>query len=88
MARIFTTSFEFNHQNYEAIVTAVLHNGEWNFTVRMLDEELACFLPEGQIVYSGIRGYEQLESLNNTIARSILRSLSHVIEKHLFSPVS
>jgi hypothetical protein len=82
MARIFTTTFEFNHQKYDAIVTVITQNGNLNFNVKVLDTDLQHFLP-GEISYTGTKGFEQLTNLNNTIAQSLMRSLSVSIEKHL-----
>ena len=84
MARIFTTSFEFNHQKYDAIVTVLTQNGNLNFNVKILDTDLQHFLPQ-EISYTGTNGFEQLASLDNTIAQALMRCLSQSIERHLIN---
>lgn len=83
MARIFTTSFEFNHQRYDAIVTLTSAEGKTVFNVKLLDLDLQAFLPDGEVRYEGTNGFAQLESLNNTVAQSIMRKLEAAIEQHL-----
>lgn len=83
MARIFTTSFEFNHQRYDAVVTVITQNDQLNFHIKLLDADFHHLIPNGVVAYSGTSGYEQLESINNTVAQSILRRLSEAISKHI-----
>ena len=83
MARIFTTSFEFNHRRYDAIVTIITHNQQLNFTVKLLDADLHHLFPQGEIAYSGTDGFEALETINNTVAQSLMRKLGAAISEHL-----
>ena len=83
MARIFTTSFEFNDQMHDAIVTVILQDGQLNFHVRLLNSDMQYLLPEGDIVYKGQNGFEQLATIDNTTTRSFLRSMGMAIGKHL-----
>jgi len=83
MARIFTTRFQFNHQNYDAIVTVAVKDSEMTFTIRVIDQDLGRFLPEGGVAYTGKDGFARMESLNNTVLQSILRSVARSIDTHL-----
>jgi hypothetical protein len=85
MARIFTTSFEFNHQHYDAIVTVCSRNGKANFTIKVMDIDLQQLLPEGLIEYEGVRGFEKVDKLDNSLSQSLMRSISRAIESHLSS---
>jgi hypothetical protein len=60
MARVFTTSFNFNHQQYNAIVTDLTQGNQLNFNVRLLDADLHHFFPDGTISFSGTDGYQQV----------------------------
>ncbi|MBA2746769.1 MAG: hypothetical protein H0U44_11135 [Flavisolibacter sp.] len=83
MARIFTTSFEFNHQIYDAIVTVVNQNNNLNFTIKVMDMELQQLLPKGGIQYKGFDGFETVSVLDNTLSQSLMRSISRSIVTHL-----
>jgi hypothetical protein len=83
MARIFTTSFEFNHQHYDAIVTVCSRNGKANFTIKVMDIDLQQLLPDGVIAYEGVHGFENVDNLGNSMSQSLLRSISRAIESHL-----
>lgn len=83
MARIFTTSFEFNHQRYDAVVTVITQNDQLNFHIKLLDLDFHHLIPNGVVAYTGTTGFEQLEIINNTVAQSILRRLGEAISKHI-----
>ena len=83
MARIFTTSFEFNEQRYDAIVTVISRGDEVNFNVKLLGADFDHLFPNGEIAYSGTNGYEQLEIINNALAQPIMHSIGAAINKHL-----
>jgi len=83
MARVFTTSFEFNHRKYDAIVTIITHDQQLNFTVKLLDTDLHDIFPDGKIAYSGADGFETIETINNTVAQSLMRKVGAAITQHL-----
>lgn len=83
MARIFTTSFEFNHQRYDAVVTVITQNDQLNFHIRLLDVDFHHLIPNGVVAYTGPSGFEQLEMINNTVAQSLLRKLGEAISNHI-----
>jgi hypothetical protein len=39
-------------------------------------------------VYNGDSGFEQLETLNNTVAQSLMRKIDEAIRKHLVTTQS
>jgi len=83
MARIFTTSFEFNNQQYDAIVTVIANQDQVTFKIRLLDVDLHQFFPSGEVSYHGSDGFKSVEALDNTIAQSIMRKIENAIKKHL-----
>lgn len=83
MARVFTTSFEFNHQRYDAIVTVIAHDNQLSFQIKLLDVDFHHLIPDGVVAYTGTSGFEQLETLNNTLAQSLMRRISDAICRHL-----
>jgi hypothetical protein len=83
MARVFTTSFEFNHQRYQAIVTIISKGDQLNFNVRLLDPDLHDIVPEGVINYSGIDGFEKLENVRNNFARNLINKVGEAVNNHL-----
>jgi hypothetical protein len=83
MARIFTTQFVFNHRSYDAIVTVLSKEGKFHFSVQLIDLDLHELIPNGVVNYEGSNGYEQLETLNNTLSQSLMRALTQAIESHL-----
>lgn len=83
MARVFTTSFEFNHQRYDAIVTITTQNDQLSFQVKLLDVDFHHLIPNGMVAYTGTSGFEQLEGLNNTLAQSLMRKVGEAISRHL-----
>jgi hypothetical protein len=83
MARVFTTSFEFNHQRYNAIVTILSQEDQLNFNVRLLDADLHDFFPDGVINYSGANGFEQLNAIENAVAQSVVKKVGEAVNKHL-----
>jgi hypothetical protein len=83
MARIFTTSFEFNHKVYDAIVSMITHEKEVSFNIKIMDIELQRILPSGGVEYTGTNGFENLDVIDNTLAQSLMRSISRAIDSHL-----
>lgn len=83
MARIFTTSFEFNHKCYDAIVTVISQDGELSFHVKMLNEEVLEMLPNGEVDFQGLNGFESLKDMGNNHMQSFFRSMASAIEKHI-----
>jgi hypothetical protein len=83
MARIFTTSFEFNQKIYDAIVTVVSREGRESFTIKIMDLELQKILPEGEVEFKGPNGFENIKAMDNTLAQSLMRSISRAIHAHL-----
>jgi hypothetical protein len=81
MARVFTTKFTFNQQSYDAIVVLISSQGELNFTVKLMDDELFELLPKG-LNYTGKDGFKSVES-ENFLAKSLIQSIAHSIERHL-----
>lgn len=83
MARVFTTTFEFNYQRYDAIVTVIAQSGQLSFQVKLLDVDFHHLIPDGVVAYTGTSGYEQLEVINNTVAQSLMRKVEEAIHRHL-----
>lgn len=83
MARIFTTSFQFNHRQYDAIVTLITHDSQINFHIKILDADIHHLIPNGEVEYTGMDGFEKLETINNTLAQALMRRLQQVIHEHL-----
>ena len=83
MARIFTTSFEFNQKVYDAIVTVIHRENKVSFNIKLMDMELQRILPAGAVEYTGAYGFEGLDSIDNTLAQSLMRSISRAIDSHL-----
>lgn len=83
MARIFTTSFEFNHKSYDAIVTVLSQDDELNFHVKLLNEEVRELLPNGELDVHGLKGFESLKEMSNHHMQSFINSLAGAIEKHV-----
>ena len=83
MARVFTTSFEFNHQRYDAIVTVTTQDNQLCFQVKLLDVDFHHLIPNGVVAYTGTSGFEQLEILNNTVAQSLMRKVGDAISRHM-----
>lgn len=82
MARIFTTKFVFNHQEYDAIVTVSTVEGKMNFNVKVMDLELFDLLPGGHIRYEGKDGFRKIE-MENALSHHLVNSIAVSIEQHL-----
>lgn len=82
MVRVFTTSFNYNHRAYEALVTVALAHDQLRYCVRLLDSELHILIPDGEIRYTGRKGYNDLGWIENEHARKLIRELGQAIEKH------
>ena len=82
MARVFTTRFSFKHQTYDAIVTVTSQNGQLNFTVRLMDDELFRLLPDGHLNYSGKDGFKDIQP-DNHLVQSLIQCIAVSVENHL-----
>ncbi len=82
MARVFTTRFVFNQRSYDAIVTIVSREGQLNFTVKLMDDELLQLLPEGHLNYTGKDGFREIQAANNH-TQSLIQCIASSVEKHL-----
>lgn len=85
MARIFTTQFQYNHQNYDAIVTVITKEDSISFNVRVLDLDLHLILPGGNLSYEAKDGLKNDHKTDNQISLSLMNSISQAIDKHLAS---
>lgn len=85
MARVFTTSFEFNHHRYDAIVTIIAREGLLDFNVKLLDIDLHDFFPDGVIKYQGSDGFQQLDIAKDLISQSVIKKLGEAINQHLLT---
>ena len=82
MARVFTTCFTFNHQSYDAIVTVLSREGQLNFTVRLMDDELFELLPDGHLNYTSKEGFKDVQSSNHLV-QSLIECIAVSVETHL-----
>lgn len=82
MARVFTTRFTFNHQTYDAIVTVLTREGQLNFTVRLMDDDLFELLPDGHLNYTGEDGFKTVQA-GNHLVQSLIESIAFSVETHL-----
>ena len=84
MVRIFTTSFLFNHQNYDAIVSMVKKEGKVDVTVKVMDVALQQLLPGGTLnLDSGTRPNNP--ETEDSLTQSLMKSLTVAVERHLVS---
>ena len=86
MARVFTTSFEYNYQRYDAIVTIIAQGEQLNFSVKLLDADLHDFFPNGIINYSGANGLEPIEAARNNASQLLIKRIGEAINSHLQTP--
>ena len=82
MARIFTTKFVFNHQEYDAIVTVSTVDGKMNFNVKVMDLELFDLIPGGHIRYEGREGFRDID-MGNALSHHLVNSIAVSIDQHL-----
>jgi hypothetical protein len=83
MARIFTTKFNFNHKEYDAIITVVDSDGKTSFNVRLLDVELHELVPDGHLNYHGRDSISNAANESGHPAQSLMNSIAASIEQHL-----
>lgn len=83
MARIFTTQFQYNHQNYDAIVTIVTKEDTTYFNVKVLDQDLHAVLPGGEVYFEGKEGFMNNSKVDNRLTLALMSSISVAIEEHL-----
>jgi hypothetical protein len=83
MARIFTTTFLFNHEKYNAIVTVVPQQKELLIQVRILGNELDEFIPNGEVSYIGVEGFQALELQKHPVSSTLLKRIDQAIQQHL-----
>lgn len=82
MARVFTTRFSFNHQTYDAIVTVLSRDGQFNFNVRLMDRDLLELLPDGHLNYTGTDGFKTIQA-DNQLAQLLIQCIAVSVERHL-----
>ena len=85
MARVFTTSFEFNHRLYDAIVTVLPSESDLQFQVRLLDQDLHRVFPDGKVHFGTETMYADTQHSDDQVSRGILKKIGEAIEKHLVS---
>jgi hypothetical protein len=86
MVRIFTTSFIFNHERYNAMITVIPQPKEHLITVKILGQELDHFLPNGEVTYHGEEGFNQHELQNHPVSRTLLKRIDEAVRQHLVIP--
>ena len=85
MARVFTTSLEFNHRLYDAIVTVLDADKDLTFQVRLLDKDLHTVFPDGQVRLGSEALQPGTEPSGDQVSKGILKKIGEAIEKHLVS---
>jgi hypothetical protein len=83
MARIFTTKFNFNDKEYDAIITVIDSNGRTSFNVRLLDVELHELVPDGHLNYQGRDTISKAANESDHSVQSLMNSIAASIEQHL-----
>ena len=83
MARVFTTSFVFNQQTYNAIVTLISREGILSFTIHVIDVDLTGSIPGGLIKMECREGFRDLEVVSKDLSYSMVQSITAAIETHL-----
>lgn len=85
MVRIFTTTFAFNHEKYDAIVTLLEKDSRMSVTVRVMDVSLHAFLPGGQLNYELGNRNAEIQHRDNALAQALKKSIAVAVERHLVS---
>jgi hypothetical protein len=85
MVRIFTTSFSFNHETYDAIVTLVARESRVSITVKVMDVALHDILPGGVVNYESSASLSELQNADNSLTQALMKSISVAVERHLVS---
>lgn len=85
MVRIFTTSFSFNHETYDAIVTLVGRDAAVNITVKVMDVALHDILPGGVLNYESAGRLSELQNADNSLTQALMKSIRVAVERHLVS---
>ena len=85
MVRIFTTSFHFNHEVYDTIVTMVEKDGKLNVTAKVMDISLQELLPGGTISFDANTVKHNSFQGENALAEGLMKSISVAVERHLVS---
>jgi hypothetical protein len=83
MARIFTTKFNFNDKEYDAIITVIDSNGRTSFNVRLLDVELHELVPDGHLNYQGRDTINKAANESDHSVQLLMNSIAASIEQHL-----
>jgi hypothetical protein len=83
MARVFTITFEFNGQNFQAIVATRTVDGRNEFSIQLDDSELNMVIPERRFEYSKEEGCKQPHLLNNNLSFSLISCIADSIDAHL-----
>ena len=82
MARVFTTSFLFNHQSYNAIVTVLPKDGKLDITINVLDVDIK-EVPGGKLKIECKEDFKDLQVDRNDLSSSMVESIKSAIETHL-----
>lgn len=83
MARIFSTEIHFNQHTYLAVVTVTSQEQKTKYTVRLLDNALRNFIPEGVLTYDETEGFSTAgQSSRNG---PLLKAISDAIRLHVVS---
>ena len=83
MARIFSTEIYFNQHTYHAVVTVTSQDQRVKYTVRLLDDVLRNFIPEGVLTYDEEEGFSTAgQSRRNG---PLLKAISDAIRLHVAS---
>ena len=85
MVRIFTTSFSFNHETFDAIVSIVSNDVQVSITVKVMDAALHEILPGGTFSYETSSRFSELPNGDNSLTRALQKSISLAVERHLVS---
>lgn len=85
MVRIFTTSFSFNHESYDAIVTLVSKDAQVSITVKVMDAALHEILPGGIFNYETSGRLSDLHNADNSLTQALRKSITMAVERHLVS---
>ena len=83
MARIFCTEFCFNLHTYLAVVTVTSQDQRRMYSIRLLDDALRNFIPEGVLTYDEQEGFGSRSGNRRT--GPLLKALGDAIRLHIVS---
>ena len=79
MARVFTTSFLFNHQSYNAIVTVLSKDGKLDITINVLDVDIK-EVPGGKLKIECKEDFQDVHIDQSDLSGSMVASITAAIE--------